>query len=81
VSGANSKIRAASLPEAPLAMSFRKSLLGSGSVASIKNTSNQSIAVTITAIRPAANERFIDQTGDYSTGGIGEYSSGGDSKR
>jgi hypothetical protein len=26
----------------------------------------------------SARLRFIDQTGEYSTGGIGEYSSGGD---
>jgi len=28
--------------------------------------------------RASARLRFIDQTGEYSTGAIGEYSSGGD---
>jgi hypothetical protein len=28
--------------------------------------------------RASARLRFIDQTGEYSTGGIGEYSAGGD---
>jgi hypothetical protein len=30
--------------------------------------------------RASARLRFIDQTGEYSTGDIGEYSSGGDSE-
>jgi len=29
--------------------------------------------------RASARLRFIDQTGEYSTGDIGEYSAGGDS--
>jgi uncharacterized iron-regulated protein len=54
---ANAKIQAASLPEVPVAVSFRKAMLGSGSVATVKNISAQSIAVTITAARPNANEQ------------------------
>lgn len=54
---ANAKIQAASLPEVPVAVSFRKAMLGSGSVAVIKNTSAQPVAVTITTARPNDNQQ------------------------
>jgi hypothetical protein len=54
---ANAKIQAASLPEVPVAVSFRKAMLGSGSVAAIKNTSAQPVAVTITTARPSDNQQ------------------------
>jgi hypothetical protein len=56
-SEANAKIQAANLPEVPVAVAFRKAMLGSGSVATIKNTSPQPIAVTITTARPSDSQQ------------------------
>lgn len=54
---ANSKLQAANLPEVPVTMTFRKAMLGSGSVVTIRNTSGQSIAIAITAARPEAGQQ------------------------
>jgi hypothetical protein len=53
---AHRKIQAANQPEPTVLVSFRKSLFGSGSVATIKNSSSQSISVSLVAERPSTNE-------------------------
>jgi hypothetical protein len=51
------KLKSANLPEATALVTFRKALISSGSVAVIKNTSSQSIAITLTTARPTSNQR------------------------
>lgn len=54
---ANQKIQAANQPEPTVSISFRKALLGSGNVAVIKNTSSQSISLSLAISRPSTNQQ------------------------
>ena len=54
---ANEKIHAASLPEATIAISFRKALLGNGSVAMLKNTSSQPTPITVQFLRSSTGQQ------------------------
>lgn len=62
---ANKKIQLANRPEIPVNVSFRKALLSSGGVASFRNRSSRSIAVTATIERPSSGQsRIFDLTLD-----------------
>lgn len=56
-SEANEKLQAANQPEPTVLVSFRKAFLGSGGVATIKNTSSQPIAVSLVAERSSTSQR------------------------
>lgn len=54
---ASDKLQVANQPEPTVLVSFRKAFLGSGGVATIKNTSSQAISVSLLAIRTATNQQ------------------------
>jgi hypothetical protein len=54
---ANEKLQAANQPEPTVLVSFRKAFFGSGSVAMIKNSSSQSISISLVAERSSTNQR------------------------
>ena len=54
---ANEKLQSANQPEPTVLVSFRKAIFGSGSVAMIKNSSSQSISVSLVAERSSTNQR------------------------
>ena len=54
---ANERLQAANQPEPTVLVSFRKAFLGSGSVATIRNTSSQPISVSLVAERAATSQR------------------------
>jgi hypothetical protein len=54
---ASKQLAAANLPEATVLLSMRKALVSSGNVATIKNTSAQTIGISVVATRPASNQR------------------------
>lgn len=51
---ANTQLQAANQPEVEVLVSFRKAMLHSGSVATIKNTSGQSIAISVNIERASS---------------------------
>jgi len=53
---ANGKIAQANLREISVRVAFRKAILSSGLVATISNTSNQTIAITAEVSRPSTNQ-------------------------
>lgn len=62
---ANEKLHLANQPEIPVDVSFRKALLSSGDVASFRNRSSRSIAVTASIERPSSGQsRIFDLTLD-----------------
>ena len=70
---ANEKIQVASQPEATVAVSFRKALLGNGNVAMLKNTSPQSTPLTLQFIRASTNQQrtmqiVVDQGRSFEIG-------------
>jgi hypothetical protein len=54
---ANEKLQVANQPEPTVLVSFRKAFLGSGGVATIKNTASQAISVSLVAARSATNQQ------------------------
>lgn len=54
---ANEKLQAANQPEPTVLVSFRKAFLGSGGVATLKNSSPQPISVSLVASRSATNQQ------------------------
>jgi FtsZ-binding cell division protein ZapB len=54
---ANEKLQATNQPEPTVLVSFRKAFFGSGSVAMIKNSSSQSISISLVAERSSTNQR------------------------
>ena len=54
---ANQKIQTANLPEATIAVAFRKALLGNGNVAILKNIGSQSSPMTLQIIRASTNQQ------------------------
>jgi hypothetical protein len=54
---ANEKIQAANQPEPTVSVNFRKALLNSGGVATLKSTAPQTIALTVVATRPATSQQ------------------------
>ena len=54
---ANQKIQNANLPEATIAVAFRKALLGNGNVAMLKNTGSQSSPMTVQIFRASTNQQ------------------------
>jgi hypothetical protein len=71
---ANKQISAASLPEARVAVTFRKAVLSSGNVAAIKNTSTQTAVFKLTVARPSTGtqKRFDLTLDSQRTKEIGE---------
>ena len=71
---ANDKLQAANLPEVTVSLSFRKAILGNGSVAMIKNTSPQAASISLAFLRTSTNQqKTIDTVIDSSkTKEIGE---------
>jgi predicted phage tail protein len=51
---ANSKLQAANQPEVEVLVGFRKAMVSSGKVATIKNAAGQSIAITVNIERPSS---------------------------
>ena len=51
---ANSKLQAANQPEVEVLVGFRKAMISSGKVATIKNAAGQSIAITVNIERPSS---------------------------
>ncbi len=56
-SEANEKLQVANQPEPTVLVSFRKALLGSGGVATIRNIASQAISVSLVAARSATNQQ------------------------
>jgi hypothetical protein len=54
---ANEKLQAANQPEPTVMVSFRKAVMNSGGVATLRNTAPRTIALTIVATRPATSQQ------------------------